>query len=156
MYAVIDEGTQSQPSILDSMDAAVEAAATLARGGGKPKIFQEVGHVVLTPQLVAQDGHLLNGNGAAVVRKAATVGGRVKRSEDELSKLRQRILSWVISNEGHGAEAMSAGLHMSVKELTLPVRQLLAEKKIRKEGNARSTVYFVAKVATKKATKKGE
>lgn len=76
-------------------------------------------------------------------RKAAASDGRIKRSEDELEKLRTQILSFVASHAGCNAGDLAEHLDLDTKSLVLPIKQLLSEKMLRKTGKARGVKYFV-------------
>jgi hypothetical protein len=140
------------------LEEALDAAAVIASSGGQPKIFQEVvGEIRLTARLIPGE---TNGNGPHPVRQPVrlpdtgeTSGG--KRTAGDLAKLRTRILSWVTITPGKGVEAMARGLNLSTKDLVLPIRQLVTEKKILKKGQARAVKYHPAATSTRtKAEKK--
>lgn len=65
-----------------------------------------------------------------------------KRSKEELAAMTQRVLDHIKSNSGQGVEQIAKDLGTTTKELTLPIRKLLVEKKITSKGEKRATKYF--------------
>ena len=76
---------------------------------------------------------------AAAKRKAGQ-----KRSPDEIAKTTDKLLQYITKNSGQRIEEIAKGVGHSTKELTLPVKKLLNEKKISAKGEKRATRYFVA------------
>lgn len=153
MYAVfaIENGKVKASDVFDDMGQALDLAARLKARGQLPKVFQEMeGEVVLTAKIV-QNGHANGGNGTVhPIRQAATVREPgAKRTALDLSKLRTRVVSWVVTNPWKGVEEMAKALNVSTKELVLPIRQLLEEGKIKKKGQARAVKYGAATAPAK-------
>ncbi|AUX26063.1 DNA-binding protein [Sorangium cellulosum] len=65
-----------------------------------------------------------------------------KRSKEELAAMTQRVLEHIRANSGQGVEQIAKDLGTTTKELTLPIRKLLVEKKITSKGEKRATKYF--------------
>jgi DNA-binding NtrC family response regulator len=65
-----------------------------------------------------------------------------KRSQEELKALRDRVLEHIRANSGQGVEQISKALGTSTRELSLPIRRLLADKQISSKGEKRATRYF--------------
>ncbi|MEZ4299689.1 MAG: DNA-binding protein [Polyangiaceae bacterium] len=76
---------------------------------------------------------------AASKRKAGQ-----KRSPDEIAKTTDKLLSYITKNSGQRIEEIAKGVGSSTKELTLPVKKLLTDKKIVAKGEKRATRYFIA------------
>jgi len=76
---------------------------------------------------------------AASKRKAGQ-----KRSPDEIAKTTDRLLQYITKNSGQRIEEIAKGVGNSTKELTLPVKKLLSDKKIQAKGEKRATRYFVS------------
>jgi len=93
--------------------AGVEAAAP--RGRGRP------------PKAAA----------AATKRRAGE-----KRTPQELVQITDQVFNYIKSNPGQGVEQIAKSLATSTKELTLPIRKLLVDKKIGSKGQKRATRYF--------------
>jgi hypothetical protein len=162
MYAVMvpdSQGVMKPSTVVDDLDKALDAAATLAAKGNKPSIFKEIdADVVLTARLVphatgAENGTSTNGHAHPARRPVVIRPAGAKRSAGDLSKLRTRILSWVMTRPGKGVEEMSQALQVPTKDLVLPIRQLVSEKKMGKKGQARAVKYFPPKQPSVTASK---
>jgi hypothetical protein len=64
-----------------------------------------------------------------------------KRSQDELARITGELYAYVKSNGGQSIEQIAKGLGTSTKELTLPIRKLLRDKKVSSKGQKRATRY---------------
>jgi len=162
-YLVLNDKQQT----FENLDEALLAAALDA---SHPKVYQELeGTLELKAFLKpSEEEEAPKANGhrrKRAVRRSLTPvpeeaksesangHGRGKRSADDLAKLRTKILSWVVTNPGQGAESMSKNLGVPTKEMVLPIRQLLAEGKMMKEGQARAVKYFPPGAKKAKAQK---
>jgi hypothetical protein len=67
-----------------------------------------------------------------------------KRSPEELAKTADRLVRHIKSNPGQRAEQIAEGVGTSTKALALPLRKLVAEKRLKTKGVARGTTYTVA------------
>ncbi len=76
---------------------------------------------------------------AASKRKAGQ-----KRSPDEIAKTTDKLLAYITKNSGQRIEEIAKGVGNSTKELTLPVKKLLNDKKISSKGEKRATRYYAA------------
>jgi hypothetical protein len=65
-----------------------------------------------------------------------------KRPPAELAALVERLGAYIKNNPGQGMEAISKALGTGTSDLTLPVKKLLAAKRVRFEGVKRATKYF--------------
>jgi hypothetical protein len=65
-----------------------------------------------------------------------------KRSPEHLIQITDQVYGYIKSNSGQGIEQIAKALGTTTKELTLPVRKLLVEKKIGAKGQKRATRYF--------------
>jgi hypothetical protein len=85
-----------------------------------------------------------------VARRGARGAGRVaagrakgaKRPPGEIETLTADLGSYIKSNPGQRIEQIAKGIGTSTKELTLPVKKLLAKKAIKTRGQKRATQYF--------------
>jgi len=59
-----------------------------------------------------------------------------------MTSLTERVYEHVKQHPGQGASQIGPALQLSTKELQLPVRKLLAERKLKTTGQKRSTKYF--------------
>jgi hypothetical protein len=70
------------------------------------------------------------------------IGKRIRRTEDDLAQISADLLAYVADNPGRRMEQISKAMGASTKELQLPVRKLVAEKKLKTKGQKRATEYF--------------
>ena len=78
-------------------------------------------------------------------KKGATPGARkkgAKRTPDELEGLTKSLLAYVRKNPGQRIEPIAKGLGVTTKELALPAKKLIAEKRFATKGQRRATTYF--------------
>lgn len=73
---------------------------------------------------------------AAAKRKAGE-----KRTPAQLAQITEQVYNYIKGNGGQGVEQIAKALATSTKELTLPIRKLLADKKIGSKGQKRATRY---------------
>ena len=80
------------------------------------------------------------------IRRAAapTRAPGEKRPPAELAKLTEKLVAYIKGQPGQRMEAIAKALGTATRELNLPVKKLLAAKKIRIEGHKRATEYFPA------------
>lgn len=69
-------------------------------------------------------------------------GTVAKRSPQELDELVRNLQAHIVKNPGQRIESIAASLGVRTKELVLPVRKLLNDKKISTKGQKRATLYF--------------
>jgi hypothetical protein len=84
------------------------------------------------------------GRGRGAGKLVAKVGGG-KRTPEQIAKTAAKLLAYIAANPGQRAEQIAEGTKLSTGEMALPIKRLLAEKKIKASGVARGTTYVVAK-----------
>jgi hypothetical protein len=92
----------------------------------------------------------LPANGARRGRPAAAVAvlgaGRrpkgAKRPADEIEATKERLYQYIKDNPGQRVEQINKALGTTTKDLTLPLKKLIADKAVRTEGEKRATAYF--------------
>jgi uncharacterized phage infection (PIP) family protein YhgE len=87
---------------------------------------------------------LTNGNSKAKLHSSGSRSGS-KRSADELDQLADSFVKYVNANPNLRIEQINKALGTTTKELALPIRKLIAEKRVRTKGSKRSTTYAVIK-----------
>jgi predicted HTH transcriptional regulator len=95
-------------------------------------------------------GSLKNGNGVGY-------GRGVKRAPADLDRLADRFVDFVKTNPHLRIEQINKQLGTTTKELMLPIRKLIAEGRLKADGQKRSTTYAVPgekKPADKKPKKR--
>ena len=79
---------------------------------------------------------------------------RGKRTAADLGKMGAALLAHVRANPGQRADQIAAALGTDVGTMRLPMRQLIAERKVRTEGQRRGTTYFAGARKAKRAAPK--
>jgi hypothetical protein len=96
--------------------------------------------------------------GASATAPAVKVDERSKgekRPRAEIAKLRDRVVAFIVEHPGMRIEEINDKLGTVTSDLALPIRQALADKLIRTEGERRGTTYHGPKPkAAKKAAPK--
>jgi len=65
-----------------------------------------------------------------------------KRSPEELEQLIKKLHGYIAKNPGERIEQIAQSLDISTKELNLPAKKLISEKKLSTKGQKRATTYF--------------
>lgn len=65
-----------------------------------------------------------------------------KRTPEELEQLIKKLHGYIAKNPGQRIEQIAQGLDISTKELNLPAKKLISEKKLSTKGQKRATTYF--------------
>jgi DNA-binding NtrC family response regulator len=82
--------------------------------------------------------------GKAASPKAAPAKRKpgAKRSPEEISRTTEQLFDYIQGHPGERIEEIAKALNTSTKELTLPIKKLLSDKKISSRGTRRATKYF--------------
>ncbi|MBK8252855.1 MAG: DNA-binding protein [Polyangiaceae bacterium] len=67
-----------------------------------------------------------------------------KRSPDEIAKTTDKLLQYIAKNSNQRIEEIAKGVGTSTKELTLPIKKLIADGEIIAKGEKRATRYSQA------------
>jgi hypothetical protein len=89
----------------------------------------------------ALDSPIAIGSGVAPMLRGRRGG---KRTADEIAQMADAFLAHVTANPGQRMEHIAKELGVAIPELMLPVRKLLADGKLRVEGQKRATQYYPA------------
>ena len=131
---------------------AVTAPAAAKRGRGRPRKAAAPAPAAVPAAKAAKGRPTAKAAKAAPAAKAP-VSKRpaapkrapgAKRPPAELAKLTEKLGEYIKAHPGQRVEAIGKALGAPTKELTLPIKKLLAAKKIRSEGLKRATEYFPA------------
>ena len=82
---------------------------------------------------------------------------RVRRSTASVETAAARALAYIRGHDGCSVGDIASALRLTTKDLQLPIKKLLADKKVRTTGQRRGTRYHVRKArgpARKKATRR--
>ncbi len=144
---------QSVSAALGGTPAAVIPAGVVKRGRGRPRKVVPAAPVSRAPARAATPVKAAPAAKPAAARPAVKVAVAkkaaaakrpfgAKRPPSELAKLTDRLGDYIKSHPGLRIEPIGAALAIPTKDLTLPVKKLLAAKRIRSEGQKRATEYF--------------
>ena len=81
------------------------------------------------------------GGGAAALGGARRPKG-AKRPAGEIEQTKARLYDFIKSNPGQRVEQINKALGTTTKDLTLPLKKLIADKAVKTEGEKRATAYF--------------
>ena len=124
-------------------------APAMKRGRGRPRKAAAPAPAVAPAVKVPRGRRAAKGARAAPAAKAP-VSKRPqrapgeKRPPAELAKLVDKLGDYIKSHPGQRMEAIGKALAVPTKELNLPIKKLLAAKKIKTQGHKRATEYFPA------------
>jgi hypothetical protein len=118
------------------------AAAPAHRGPGRPRKIVDGAATAATAATAtagrAKPGRPSKASAAAAAKRKAGE----KRTPQQLTQITENVFNYVKGNAGQGVEQIAKSLATSTKELTLPIRKLLADKRIGSKGQKRATRYF--------------
>jgi hypothetical protein len=117
------------------------AAAPVARRPGRPAKVVEAPVAAKPAAKVGRPAKASSGSAASAAAAAKRRAGE-KRSPVLLAQVTDQVGNHIKSNPGQGVEQIAKALSTTTKELTLPIRKLLGDKKITSKGQKRATRYF--------------
>jgi hypothetical protein len=94
---------------------------------------------------------------ATTRRAKKKTGKRIRRSAADLEATASRILAFVKANPGTNMTAMTKAMRKPAKDLRGPIKLLMADRKLRTEGQKRGTTYHAGaggKSAKRKTAKR--
>jgi len=112
----------------------------------------------IVPTNGKRNGKTTRRNGKSTRKNAKKVsaknGNAAKRTPAQLERIATRALANITKKPGQGIEAIAKTLKLDTKELSVPVRKLIADKAVRSKGDRRATTYFPKGKGRKTAAKK--
>ena len=126
-------------TIRSALDAFVEDLSTLIQQAALESVEQALASASSIP------GRRGRGARDAAPAFAALSQNRkkgAKRTAEELEQLIKRLHGYIAKNPGQRIEQIAQGLDISTKELNLPAKKLISEKKLSTKGQKRATTYF--------------
>lgn len=83
---------------------------------------------------------------------------RIRRASGDMDAMQDRLLAHVKANPGQRGEQIAAAMRSDVTTIRLPMKKLIAARKVTTKGQRRGMMYFAgggaARPAAAKATKK--
>ena len=120
--------------IRDAIEAFVEQLSTLVRTAALQSVTEVFG---------SSGSGGRRGRSGAISASVRRAKGE-KRSPQALTQLVGRLLSEIKAKPGLRMEQIAKTLGSTTKDLALPAKKLIAEKKIKTKGERRATKYFPA------------
>ena len=115
------------------------SSAPVARRPGRPA---KVVEAPVAAKPAGKPGRPAKASSSASSAAAAKRRAGEKRSPVLLAQVTDQVGNHIKSNPGQGVEQIAKALSTTTKELTLPIRKLLGDKKITSKGQKRATRYF--------------
>jgi hypothetical protein len=125
----------------ESSSSSSSSSSPVARRPGRPAKNAEA-PVAAKP--AGKPGRPAKSSSSSSSSSAAAAKRRAgeKRSPVLLAQVTDQVGNHIKSNPGQGVEQIAKALSTTTKELTLPIRKLLGDKKITSKGQKRATRYF--------------
>jgi hypothetical protein len=97
-----------------------------------------------------------SGRGPGRPPQARAAGGkRIRRSSEGLEQMSSDLMSHVQSNPGMRGDQIASALGTDVGTMRLPMKKLIAEGKVRTEGQRRGMMYFPGTGRSSAGSKRG-
>jgi transcriptional regulator with GAF, ATPase, and Fis domain len=141
----LESVTNIEDEIRSRVDAFVAELSDLVRRAALEAVANALTGQLGTPRKPGRAKRAPQARRAEHLPEAARAPRRrgEKRPPEEISALTERALECIRSNTGQGVEQIAKSLGTTTRELTLPMKRLLAEKKITSKGEKRATRYFI-------------
>jgi hypothetical protein len=121
---VDDLSSLIQEAALESVEQALAEASTIPGRGGRGARAAS------------------SSSSSSFVSLSANRKKGAKRTPEELEQLIKKLHGYIAKNPGQRIEQIAQGLDISTKELNLPAKKLISEKKLSTKGQKRATTYF--------------
>ncbi|MBN2194533.1 MAG: DNA-binding protein [Polyangiaceae bacterium] len=127
-------GLNSQ--IRDRIEAFVGELTDLIRRTALDSVTEALGGVTASAPVRARSAKV------SAIGAPRERGG--KRTPDEIASTTRMVEGFIAQHPGQGVEQIAKALNVPTKELTLPIKKLIATKVLLTEGQKRATKYFPA------------
>jgi len=116
------------------------------------------GHLGVGAPTGARRGRPKGSKNAPKAEGAAPAGARLpkssgRRTNASMEQSSAALLDYVTKNPGQRGEQIAKALHTDVGTMRLPMKKLIADKKVRTQGQRRGMTYFAAGAAMPAAAK---
>ena len=126
-------------AIRAALDAFVEDISSLIQQAALASVEQALAGASAIPGRRGRGGRAA---APAFISVAQNRKKGAKRSPEELEQLIKKLHGYIAKNPGQRIEQIAQGLDISTKELNLPAKKLISEKKLSTKGQKRATTYF--------------
>ena len=110
------------------------AAATAALGGSAPETASEPVETAKKPSAKKA--------APKTAKKVGTKAKGEKRDPADLAKLVEKLHAQIKKDPGSSIETIGAAMETPTKDLSLPIKKLIAAKRVTTKGAKRATRYF--------------
>lgn len=125
--------------IRKTIEAFVEELSELVRHAAVQSVTEAFGSGGAVPR-GARGGAIAKAKGSVPSRRSK---GQ-KRAPQDLEQVTEHLMSAIKAAPGQRMEQIAKELKTTTKDLALPAKKLIAQKKIRTKGERRATKYFPA------------
>ena len=126
-------------TIRAALDAFVNDLSSLIQEAALESVEQALAEASTIP---ARGGRGSRAAASALVSFSQSRKKGAKRTPEELEQLIKKLHGYIAKNPGQRIEQIAQGLDISTKELNLPAKKLISEKKLSTKGQKRATTYF--------------
>ena len=138
LHAITTEYTHRIVAVVQR--AIADAVSTSIRGNAAPKAAAHRP----APKAVAKAAKAAPAKAPAAA-KPAKAGKRskgAKRAPEEIAATTSALLAFVKSHSGQRIEQIAKAMKVTTKDLALPAKKLLGDRKLKTKGQKRATQYF--------------
>jgi hypothetical protein len=126
-------------TIRAALDAFVEDISNLIQQAALESVEQALTGASVIP---GRRGRATGRNAALTFALGRGRKKGAKRTAEELEQLIKRLHAHIAKNPGQRIEQIAQGLDITTKELNLPAKKLISEKKLTTKGQKRATTYY--------------
>jgi len=126
-------------TIRAALDSFVNDLSSLIQEAALESVEQALAEASTIP---GRSGRGARAAASSFVSLAANRKKGAKRTPEELEQLIKKLHGYIAKNPGQRIEQIAQGLDISTKELNLPAKKLISEKKLSTKGQKRATTYF--------------
>ena len=126
-------------TIRAALDSFVNDLSSLIQEAALESVEQALAEASTIP---GRSGRGARAAASSFVSLAASRKKGAKRTPEELEQLIKKLHGYIAKNPGQRIEQIAQGLDISTKELNLPAKKLISEKKLSTKGQKRATTYF--------------
>src|SRR5450755_2927791 len=128
-------------TIRAALDSFVEDISNLIQQAALESVEQALAGASVIPGRRGGRG-ASSGNATSFIALGRGRKKGAKRTSDELEQLIKKLHSYIAKNPGQRIEQIAQGLDITTKELNLPAKKLISDKKLSTKGQKRATTYF--------------
>ncbi|HEY0469090.1 MAG TPA: DNA-binding protein [Polyangiaceae bacterium] len=129
-------------TIRAALDAFVNDLSSLIQEAALESVEQALAEASTIPGRGGRGGRAARAGAVSFVSLSQSRKKGAKRTPEELEQLIKKLHGYIAKNPGQRIEQIAQGLDISTKELNLPAKKLISEKKLSTKGQKRATTYF--------------